>query len=132
MVKIKFLISTIISIILLFFLLSFFYSTTFYNQCNLGCGYWYDREGKRLFGPNDIIIPPYIEEFDYNATYIVVKQKPLQQREEIQYERIYDYPMGRDSIYYWIINKREHKSWGPILNEEYYSILKKERINIKL
>lgn len=84
----------------------------------LGEGYWYDIDGKRIFGP-DIDIPP-VSDVIFNSTAIlVVRQKPLKHTEEAIYEHTYNYPMGRDSTYYWIIYKKEKRYVGPILEHEY-------------
>ena len=41
-----------------------------HNSQNLGGGYWYDKEGKRVFGP-DIDIPPVAKILTCKEDYII-------------------------------------------------------------
>ena len=52
-----------------------------HNSQDLGGGYWYDEEGKRVFGP-DIDIPPLAKILARNGDYIIVEQHPNEEREE--------------------------------------------------
>jgi len=124
--KIKVLLKFSFFLITILFFLSLFAS----NEKQLGCGYWYDIENKCIFGPS-IDIPPSIEKFEYNNDYIIVEQKP-QEKEDIIYERIYNYPLGRDTTYYWIIFKKRNTYYGPIIYDDMQEILKNERINITI
>lgn len=99
------------------------------NVKRLGGAYEYDTDGKRIFGP-DIDIPPIIMHYEYNDRYILVQQKPCKNREEAIYDRTYLYPMGRDTIYYWIIDKQKHSYDGPMLYKEF--TIKTERLNLNL
>lgn len=119
---IKFLLFFIIVLILI----SIFKS----NEKQLGNGYWYDIEGKRIFGPN-IDIPPCVERYKYNSKCIIVEQKPYNQQEDIIYERTYNYPIGRNTTYYWIILKTNNTYYGPILYEDMQIIIQKEKIDLK-
>lgn len=89
---------------------------------DLGGGYWYDKEGKRVFGP-DIDIPPVAKIIQCKGDYIIVEQHPNKEQEEATYERIYNYPCGRDTTYYWVICKKEHAFWGPLLRLELDSVM---------
>lgn len=89
---------------------------------DLGGEYWYDKEGKRLFGP-DIDVPPVVKIIRCKEDYIIVEQHPNKEKEEATYEREYNYPCGRDTTYYWVINKKEHAFWGPLLRSELDSVL---------
>ena len=93
-----------------------------HNSQDLGGGFWYDIEGKRVFGP-DIDVPPVAKVMQCKGDYIIVEQHPNKQKEEATYEREYIYPCGRDTTYYWVINNKEHFYWGPLLQSELDSIL---------
>lgn len=93
-----------------------------YNTRILGDGYWYDIEGKRVFGP-DIDIPPTAKIVECTRYYIIVEQHPKPEREDAMYEYEYNYPYGRDTTYYWIIYKKENSFIGPFVPSELDSIL---------
>ena len=93
------------------------------NTRRVGCGEWLDIEGKRIFGPT-IDIPPEVIHVENHDTFIIIKQLPLKTPEEAVYERTYTYPAGRDSTYYWIIYKKNHRYHGPMLYDEYLQIRK--------
>ena len=92
------------------------------NEQSLGDGYWYDIEGKRVFGP-DIDIPPTAKIVECTRYYIIVEQHPKPEREDAMYEYEYNYPYGRDTTYYWIIYKKENSFIGPFVPSELDSIL---------
>ena len=93
-----------------------------HNTRILGDGYWYDIEGKRVFGP-DIDIPPTAKIVECTRYYIIVEQHPKPEREDAMYEYEYSYPYGRDTTYYWIIYKKENSFIGPFVPSELDSIL---------
>lgn len=93
-----------------------------HNSQNLGGGYWYDKEGKRVFGP-DIDIPPVAKILTCKGDYIIAEQNPNKEREEATYEHEYNYPYGRDTTYYWIIYKKKHTFSGPLLKAKLDSVL---------
>ena len=93
-----------------------------YNTRILGDGYWYDIEGKRVFGP-DIDSPPTAKIVECTRYYIIVEQHPKPEREDAMYEYEYNYPYGRDTTYYWIIYKKENSFIGPFVPSELDSIL---------
>ena len=93
----------------------------------LGGGYSYDIEGKRVFGP-DIDIPPCAKIIKYRGDVIIVEQHPKRMKEEATYGREYNYPNGRDTTYYWVVYKKEHMFYGPLLRNQLDSILTSERI----
>ena len=99
-----------------------------HNTRILGDGYWYESEGKRIFGP-DIDIPPTAKIVECTRGYIIVEQYPPE-REDAIYEYEYTYPYGRDTTYYWIIYKKEHSFIGPLVRSELDSILEESGINL--
>ncbi len=82
----------------------------------------------RLEGPgmNDIFchnakggdIPPNIISYNYNSDFIIAAQKP-QDHDDAIYERTFDYKIGRDKIYYWIIVVDKQSCFGPLTISEY-------------
>lgn len=93
-----------------------------HNSQDLGEGYWYDKEGKRVFG-QDIDVPPIAKIVECKEDYLIVEQRPKKEREEATYEREYNYPYGRDTTYFWVIYKKEHTFEGPLLFSELDSVL---------
>ena len=85
-----------------------------HNEQRLGNEYWYDVEGCRVFGPN-IDIPPIAKVVECTKEYIIVEQHPKKGKEEATYGRIYNYPHGRDTTYYWIIFKKKTHLDGAVL-----------------
>jgi hypothetical protein len=86
----------------------------------LGNGFVYNAEHKHITG--EIDIPPYVLSFDYDKEYVIAKQKPKEYNEVIYDKREYIYPLGRDSIYYWLIIKKEHKVLGPLNLNQFDSL----------
>jgi hypothetical protein len=99
----------------IFSLLCFFlFFTLMYNTelRNLGNGFVYDEEHKDIIGKIDI--PPTVISYDYDKNFIVAKQKPKEFNEAIYDKMEYVYPLGRDTVYYWLIVKQEQSIFGPL------------------
>lgn len=84
----------------------------------LGDGYVYRYEGKPIVEIfcekiNGGSIPPTILSYDYNHKFIIAKQKPKIPQDPL-YGKEYIYSNGSDSVYYWIIIKKEHTVLGPM------------------
>ena len=62
-------------------------------------------------------IPPTILEYRYNSEIIVAKQHPTKYKDIMYID--YNYPLGRDTIYYWIIEKETNTFMGPINYDEF-------------
>ncbi|MBR0166922.1 MAG: hypothetical protein IJQ13_08610 [Prevotella sp.] len=107
-------IKSIISILLLaiVFLIAWTTITIIFSDDNedLGGGYTYYSEQKMISGRFQI--PPIILEYRYNSEIIIVKQQPTKYKDIMYVD--YDYPLGRDTIYYWIIEKKTNSFVGPI------------------
>ncbi len=91
--------------------------TSDYSQ-NLGQKYVYRDDGgeiKEIFSEKSEggQIPATVIRFDYNRQFIIAKQKPLLPPDSL-YDKEYHYPLGTDTIYYWIIIKKEHTVLGPM------------------
>ena len=70
-----------------------------------------------------IVIKDRVISLKEDGDYIIVEQHPNREKEEATYEREYIYPSGRDTTYYWVICKKEHAFWGPLLQSELDSVL---------
>jgi hypothetical protein len=79
---------------------------------NLGNDFVYNAEHKHILGKIDI--PPTVVSFDYDKHFIIAKQKPTQFHNVIYDKMEYVYPLGRNTIYYWLIIKKEQKVFGPL------------------
>ncbi|MBE6247429.1 MAG: DUF3997 domain-containing protein [Bacteroidales bacterium] len=91
----------------------------------LGDGYVYHNEGgalKRIYCTKakcDVYIPPTILSYSYNSTYILAKQKLKLPSLAIEPDYSYNFANSKDSIFYWIINKRENHLYGPLSMREF-------------
>ncbi len=90
----------------------------------LGDGFIYSIGHKHILGTS-IDVPPTIISYAYDKHYIVAKQRPKRFNEAIYDNIKYDYPLGRDTVYYWLIIKQELNCFGP-LDYERYQELRKE------
>ena len=63
-------------------------------------------------------IPPTILEYRYNSDFIIVKQHPTKYKDIMYID--YNYPLGRDTVYYWIIEKKTNTFTGPKSHDEFY------------
>lgn len=88
---------------------------------DLGGGYTYYSEQKMISGKCQI--PPTILKYRYNSEIIIVKQHPTKHK-DIMYTN-YNYPLGRDTIYYWIIEKKTNTFVGPINYDEFLKEISK-------
>ena len=75
---------------------------------DLGSGFVYNAEHKHILGKIDI--PPNVISYDYDKYFVVVKQKPTEFTDAIYDKTKYVYPLGRDTVYYWLIVKEEQKT----------------------
>ena len=80
-----------------------------------------------------IDIPPRILSYKNSLNCLLIKQCP--ERIDNALFPHYHYPYGRDTVYYWFIDKRKKKVTGPLRYDEMQSFLKgchKERMLIGL
>ena len=112
-------IKNIISILLLaiVFLIAWTTITLIFSDDSedLGGGFTYYSEQKMISGKFQI--PPIILKYAYNSEIIIVKQYPTKFK-DIMYDD-YDYTLGRDTIYYWIIEKKTNTLVGPVSYDEF-------------
>ena len=78
--------------------------------------YWKESDSTTIF------IPPEVLSYVNTSIFILAKQKP-NQFDEVVYEKFYNYPSGRDTTYYWFVNKQEKDLTGPLLYSEMESFL---------
>lgn len=95
------------------------------SEEKLGGGY--DFFQGRIFGP--IGVPDEVLNFSHDRHFIIVKQLPTPYPNAMDQIR-YNYPLGRDSVYYWIIDKDKTEVYGPISSQEFK--LKCEELSISL
>ena len=101
---------TIFLLILILLIVWAIISFSFYDENdNLGNGYTYYSEQQHISGGHEI--PPRVIEYKYNDDIIIAKQRPMKYA-NIMYKE-YNYFMGRDTLYYWIIEKKHHRIIGP-------------------
>jgi hypothetical protein len=92
-----------------------------HDEVKLGNNYIYDTEHQHILGTIDI--PPVVKKYKYNRRFIVAKQSPKNFDDVIYDKMKYNYYLGRDTIYYWIIDKQTGKVFGPIDYNKFISLL---------
>ena len=107
---------------LLFISIGIIFSLLSNDEVKLGNNYVYDSECRHITGKIDI--PPVVDSYKFNKRYIVAKQTPGPFDNVIYDKMEYNYYLGRDTIYYWIIDKQTGKVWGPIDYNKYASLLR--------
>ncbi|MBT0813065.1 hypothetical protein KIH41_17385 [Litoribacter ruber] len=96
---------------------------------NLGGGYFFRSEGGDI---KDILstashggeIPSTVISFDYDGDFIIAKQRP-KLPQDILYEKVYNYELGADTTYFWLIVKKSHLVLGPLSKEEFIELKEK-------
>lgn len=63
-----------------------------------------------------VILPDWIKEIQHDNRFIIAKQRP---DEWVVKNTTYNYPLGPDTIYYWIIDKQCDKQYGPMCMDEF-------------
>ena len=99
---------------------------------NLGGGYFFRNEGGDI---KDILckkpkggeIPSTVIAFDYDKNFIIAKQRP-KLSQDILYEKNYNYELGVDTTYFWLIIKKSHLVLGPLNEKEFREV--RERYEI--
>ena len=107
----------------------------FYIKCdtdskNLGSGFVYNDKHKHITGKIDI--PPTIISYNYDKCFIVAKQKPKEFDEAIYDKKEYVYPLGRDSVYYWLIIKQKQEVFGALDYDSFLKLKKEYNVPDKL
>ena len=100
-----------------------YYSLQTNDEVKLGNNYAYDSNCHHITG--EIDIPPVVISYKFDNRFIVAKQSPTPCDNVIYDKMEYNYYLGRDTIYYWIIDKQTGKFYGPIDYNQYDSLLKK-------
>ncbi len=110
-------------IIIIIFGIGFVLSLFPSDEVKLGDNYIYDSEHQHIIGAIDI--PPVVKKYKYDKRFIVAKQLPEAFDHAIYDKMEYNYYLGRDTAYYWIIDKQKEEVWGPMDYNKYTSLLSK-------
>lgn len=99
---------------------------------NLGGGYFFRNEGGDLKDihskePKGGEIPPTVIAFDYDKNFIIAKQRP-KLPQDILYEKNYNYELGVDTTYFWLIIKKSHLVLGPLNENEFREVRERYQI----
>ena len=109
--------------VLIFIVLAF----SFYSSCSsggdykeLGKGYFIRHDGCDILNHDGKHkdVPPDIVEYNYDRNFIIAAQRPNQVDDAI-YNIFPEYPLGRDTIYYWLIVKDLDLELGPLSKSEF-------------
>jgi len=76
-------------------------------------------------------IPQFVEDYEYNSRFIVARQRPTV-RGNLSEEIEYIYPLGRDTTYYWIIDKNNDRIYGPVLYDRFRQLGDSLDIRLKM
>lgn len=76
-------------------------------------------------------IPQFVEDYEYNSRFIVASQRPTV-RGNLSEEIEYIYPLGRDTTYYWIIDKDNDRIYGPVLYDRFRQLGDSLDIRLKM
>lgn len=98
-------------------------------------------DGFRFFGGHDshiyywasadsttIFIPPDVLSYVNTKHFILARQKP-HQFDDATDPKFYEYPSGRDTTYYWFVDKQEKSLTGPLLLSEMASFLQEKDLS---
>lgn len=121
----RFLIYFIISLFVLYVIGAYCYDD--YPQ-DIGGGYYFDTGGY-IWG-NNITIPEYVSNLNYNDRFIIAKQKLYGLHPGAEYKS-YDYPSLRGD-YYWIIDKYLGLVYGPLDIDDFEKKCKELDVSIEL
>ena len=90
---------------------------TFFGDYNSHIYYWEKGDSLTVF------IPPEVLSY-YNTTEIILVKQHPHRFDEAVYPRFYQYPYGRDTVYYWFVDKNTKDYIGPLLYSEMETYLK--------
>ena len=93
---------------------------------------WYEYPQKRgeAIPRQKEMIPSNVLSYNYNSNFIIALQKPKEYDEA--YDTKYAYPLGRDTVYYWLIIKEKQKAIGPLDSTQFCEARKKYNVPDKL
>lgn len=76
-------------------------------------------------------IPANILSYDFNNEFIVARQRPAKFSEPL-YEGRYEYPKGKDKIYFWLVINKQHRIFGPLSEQEFEVMCEKYNVPCSL
>lgn len=99
---------------------------------NLGGGYFFRNEGGDL---KDILsresnggeVPSTVIAFNYDTNFIIAKQRPKLPH-DILYGNSYNYELGVDTTYFWLIIKKNHLVLGPLKETKFIEVRKEYEV----
>ena len=106
------------------------------DEVNLGHHFKFDTKRQCVFShqigvlypiviknqPGRRDIPPNVIDYVFDKRYVLVKQQPKIPLEQIYYDsNDVAYPHELDSLYYWIIIKRDGIVLGPMLFDDFHN-----------
>lgn len=106
------------------------------GKVRLGGGFYYYDDGAYFIdywkrGDSlQFTIPPEVLSYYNNRRILIIKQQPREC--DYRMHSRYDYPYGRDSVYYWYIDKRNKEINGPMLYSDMDSFLQNIHLEHKL
>jgi len=77
---------------------------------------------------HDKLIPCEILSYDYNNDYIIAAQKPLLPCFIGKFAGTIQYPVSKDSVYYWIISVKQDLVTGPLTKKDFEA----KRVELKV
>lgn len=65
-------------------------------------------------------IPSNITDYKNTMDWILVRQIPLEEKYQTKpFGSFLFYPAGKDTVYYWIVDKKNHQAYGPLFYDDY-------------
>ena len=84
----------------------------------------YDKQGDTL----SLYIPPKVVSFNNSKDFILAKQRPEEFDDAWFFPKRFDYYVGRDTVYFWLIDKRSKELTGPLLESDMEKVLKEKNL----
>ena len=65
-------------------------------------------------------IPSNITDYKNTIDWILVRQIPSEEKYQNKaFGSFILYPAGKDTVYYWIVDKKNHQAYGPLFYDDY-------------
>lgn len=96
---------------------------------DFGDGYELYTDDRCIYGQKGsliVYIPYQVLGYESNGRFIVVKQRPD------KYDGQGTYPSGRDTTYYWVIDKDNDRIYGPVLYDRFRQLGDSLDIRLKM
>lgn len=74
-------------------------------------------------------IPSNITDYKNTIDWILIRQIPSEEKYPKEaFGPFVSYPMGKDTVYYWIVDKKSHQVYGPLFYDDYLNKVKELNI----